>query len=105
MGFELLPSLDSPQWKILYTAALFENDVAMRPVRIRTAERALVLRARELFRLEGVHIEEKHAIDEAMFALHTLADPIRRPMMKQITRDLGSQFSQNAELVRHPRSA
>lgn len=59
-------------WVQAYRAALFEPDQTKLNERIADAERALVLRARELFREQGDHIEEETALDDAMYALHAL---------------------------------
>ena len=65
-------SPDSGAWKDLYKAALFEVDNARLPERIAQAEKALALRARELFYAAGDNIEEGQALDDAVYALHTL---------------------------------
>ena len=67
-------------WRELYTAALFETDKQELPSRIADAERALVLRARELFATCGdngqegqaIRSEEGQAIDDALYALRAL---------------------------------
>ena len=56
----------------LYKAALFEVDKTRLPDRIAQAEEALVVRARELFQMAGDNIEEQHALDDTMYALHAL---------------------------------
>jgi hypothetical protein len=56
----------------LYKAALFEVDKTKLPERIAQAEKALALRARELFRIAGDNIEEEQALDDTMCALHVL---------------------------------
>ena len=65
-------SLCSGEWRDLYKAALFEVDKTRLPDRIAQAEKALALRARELFRIAGDNIEEEQALDDAMYALHAL---------------------------------
>jgi hypothetical protein len=62
----------SGAWKDLYKAALFEVDNARLPERIVQAEKALALRARELFHTAGDNIEEEQALDDTMYALHAL---------------------------------
>jgi hypothetical protein len=65
-------SLDIRAWRKLYKAALFEVDKTKLPERIAQAERALALRARELFYAAGDSIEEGQALDDAVYALHAL---------------------------------
>jgi hypothetical protein len=59
-------------WRQLYVAAVMEADRAKLPMCIAEAERALVVRARELFGSPGNHIEEAQALDQTMYALHAL---------------------------------
>jgi hypothetical protein len=56
----------------LYRAALSEIDTTKLPDRIVQAQEALVLRARALFHMSGANIEEKAALDDAMYGLHAL---------------------------------
>lgn len=65
-------SLDSGAWRGLYRAALFEIDETKLPERIGQAEKAIALRARDLFHMAGDNIEEGQALDDAMYALHAL---------------------------------
>ena len=67
-------SPDSRYWRQLYRAALFEIEESKRPERIAEAERAVVLRARELFQAAGDNGEEEEteALDHVMYALHAL---------------------------------
>jgi len=65
-------SLDCRAWRGLYRAALFETDETKLPERIAQAEKALALRARDLFHMAGDNIEEGQALDDAMYALHAL---------------------------------
>ena len=65
-------SPDSRNWRQLYRAALFEIEESELPARIAEAEKAVVLRARELFQAAGDNGEETAALDQAMYALHAL---------------------------------
>jgi len=65
-------SPNSRAWRGLYKAALFEVDKTRLPDRIAQAEKALALRARELFCAAGDNIEEEQALDDTMYALHAL---------------------------------
>jgi hypothetical protein len=56
----------------MYRAALFEIQENKLPARIAEAEKAVVLRARELFQAGGDNDEETEALDHAMYALHAL---------------------------------
>jgi hypothetical protein len=56
----------------LYKAALSEVDKTKLPDRIVQAQEALVLRARALFHMSGANIEEKAALDDAMYGLYAL---------------------------------
>ena len=56
----------------LYRAALSEIDKSKLPERIAEAERAVVLRARELFQAAGDNGEETEALDDVMYSLHGL---------------------------------
>ncbi len=64
----------SPQhnWKVLYAEALHEPDHNRLPNLIYAAQQEIELRARELFRLSGDHIEEEQALRDALYALHAL---------------------------------
>jgi hypothetical protein len=62
----------SRSWRHLYTAALFETENDRIPARITAAEKAIVIRARELFADGADTIEEDQALDDAMYALRAL---------------------------------
>jgi hypothetical protein len=66
-------SPDSRYWRQQYRAALFEIEESKLPARIAEAEKAVVLRAHELFQsAPGDNGEETEALDHAMYALHAL---------------------------------
>jgi hypothetical protein len=62
----------SRAWMDLYRAALSEVDTTKLPDLIVQAQEALVLRARALFHMSGANIEEKAALDDAMYGLYAL---------------------------------
>jgi hypothetical protein len=72
MSIGISKSPDSRYWRQMYRAALFEIEESKLPERIAEAEKALVLRARELFQAAGDNGEETEALDHAMYALHAL---------------------------------
>jgi len=72
-----LPPPTGKPWRELYLAALFETDAAELPDRIADAEKALALRARELFQTNGDHIQEADAMEDAIYALHALRSASR----------------------------
>jgi len=51
------------------TSPLFSRPM---PHRIADAEKAVALRAKELFQTTGDHIEEEYAMEDAKYALHAL---------------------------------
>jgi hypothetical protein len=59
-------------WRDLYLSALMEADKDKTPARIADAERAILARARELFKTSGDNIQEEEALDDALYALHAL---------------------------------
>src|SRR6266571_819283 len=72
MSTGISKSPDSRYWRQLYRAALFEINDSKLPARIAEAEKAVVLRARELFQTAGDNGEETEALDHVMYALHAL---------------------------------
>jgi hypothetical protein len=60
----------SHAWKQFYRAALFESDRERIPRLIDQAEKAIVVRARELFQAFGDNAEEQEALEDAPYALH-----------------------------------
>jgi hypothetical protein len=59
-------------WKKLYSAALLEGDRTRVPVLIDDAERAIIMRARQLFASPADNFVEQRALDSALDALHIL---------------------------------
>jgi len=59
-------------WRDLYLTALMEVDRDKTAARIADAEQAILVRARELFKAPGDHIQEEEALDDALYALHAL---------------------------------
>ena len=59
-------------WKEIYMAALFEADKERVVQRIEEAERAVVLRTRELYQSTGNHLQERKALEAALCALRAL---------------------------------
>ena len=72
MSTGICKSPDSRYWRALYKAALSETGNSKLPERIAAAEKAVVLRARELFQAADDNGEEKEALEDAMYALHAL---------------------------------
>jgi hypothetical protein len=64
------PSWD--RWRQIYIAALFETDKGRLCQRIKDAEKAVVLRTRELFQSTGDHRKERNALEAALCALRAL---------------------------------
>ncbi len=71
MSTGIFKSPDSRYWRHMYRAALSEIDKSKLPERIAEAEKAVVLRARELFQAAGDNGEETEALDDVMYALHS----------------------------------
>ena len=72
MNTSISKSPDSRHWRQLYRVALSEIGKNKLPERIAEAEKAVVLRARELFQTAGDNGEETEALDDVMYALHAL---------------------------------
>jgi hypothetical protein len=70
MSTGICKSPDSRYWRALYKAAL--SEISKLPGRIAEAEKAVVLRARELFQAADDNGEEKEALEDAMYALRAL---------------------------------
>jgi hypothetical protein len=69
-------SADTPSWRELYRAALFEADRQKLPSRIDKAERAIRLRTAELSAAAGDHVEETQAVEDALYALKALRNAL-----------------------------
>jgi hypothetical protein len=72
MNTGICKSPDSRHWRELYKAALSEIGKSKLLERIAEAEKAVVLRARELFHAAGDNGEETEALEDVMYALHAL---------------------------------
>jgi len=72
MNTGICKSPDSRHWRELYKAALSEIGKSKLLERIAEAEKAVVLRARELFQAAGDNGEETEALEDVMYALHAL---------------------------------
>ncbi|HEX6802529.1 MAG TPA: hypothetical protein VF133_02535 [Terriglobales bacterium] len=70
----IVPQAVTPpqEWKQLYVAALLEKDSSRVPLLIADAERAIVLRARQLFGTPENNLREGEALDDALHTLRTL---------------------------------
>lgn len=77
MSTGICKSPDSRYWRALYKAALSEIGNSKLPGRIAEAEKAVVLRARELFHAAGDNGEETEALEDVMYALHALGSNCR----------------------------
>ena len=72
MSTGICKSPASRYWRALYKAAVSGIDMSKLPERMAEAEKAVVLRARELFQAADDNGEEKEALEDAMYALHAL---------------------------------
>jgi hypothetical protein len=62
------PLVIDRNWRALYRAAIFETNRNAIPKRVSEAEKAVLLRGRELFSHVGT-LEEKEALEDALYAL------------------------------------
>jgi hypothetical protein len=74
-------SIDIGEWRELYKVALFETDRQKLPSRLAEAERALILRAKELFATSAKG-EEWRAAEKARYALRALGSCAKRKTNK-----------------------
>ena len=58
-------------WKALYKAAIYETDSRVGSQKVAEAEKAVLLRERELFYGEGT-LEEKEVLEDALYCLRAL---------------------------------
>jgi hypothetical protein len=72
MSTGICMSLNSRHWRELYKAALSEIGKSKLPERIAAAEKAVVLRGRELFQVAGDNGEETETLEDVMYTLHAL---------------------------------
>ena len=72
MNAPLSKSSESTNWLHLYRAAILEMDPSKLSQQVAEAENALTQRERELFQKTEDNIEEKRALDNAMYFLRTL---------------------------------
>jgi hypothetical protein len=65
------PCPTATDWKALYRAAISETKNNLTPQRVAEAEKAALARGRELF-YRGGTLEEKEALEDALYALRAL---------------------------------
>ena len=70
-------SAEAHNWRELYQAALFEMDGQKLPSRIAAAERALTVRARQLFARSDHRSDEGKAVDKGLYALRALRECLK----------------------------
>src|SRR5207302_10831491 len=66
-------------WKQFYRAALLVKDPERFPLLIDQAEKAIVVRARELFQASGGNGAELEALEDAVYGLHSFRSPAGPP--------------------------
>ena len=64
-------------WHELYRTAILETDPQKLQSRIADAEKAIILRGRELFAVSGDTSEEAEALDDALYGLRGLRNCVR----------------------------
>jgi hypothetical protein len=67
----LSPRPIATDWKALYKAAISQTDSKLTSQRVAEAENAALARGRELF-YSGGTLEEKEALEDALYALRAL---------------------------------
>jgi hypothetical protein len=78
MSTAVCQARDTESWKDLYQAAILEPDLSKLLERIAAAEKALTVRARELFYNPGDGSEEAESLDDAMCILHALRNSLKQ---------------------------
>jgi len=66
------PESSVQSWRVSYRTALFERDEQKLALRVAEAEKALILRAKELYGKSDRDSEEELAIEDAFYALKAL---------------------------------
>jgi hypothetical protein len=66
------PNSPTKSWRELYRDALLESDKTQILARITKAEKVMLQRARELFGGDALNIDERKALDNAMYFLQAL---------------------------------
>jgi hypothetical protein len=61
-------NIQPSMWKVLYQAAIQEEDRKVLSQKVREAEEAILVRQREIF-YSGGGLEEKEALEDALYAL------------------------------------
>ena len=70
-------SMSVHNWRELYIAALFETDMLKLPSRVAEAERAAIVRARELFVISDNRSEEAKAVEKGLYGLRALRNCLK----------------------------
>ncbi|HZR64544.1 MAG TPA: hypothetical protein VFA85_05305 [Terriglobales bacterium] len=71
----------NPAWRDLYLAALFETNKTKIASRIETAEKAIIVRSRELF-LSHANAGERNSLQSALVGLHALRSCVESGSMR-----------------------
>lgn len=79
MNTASLPCPDHGDWKTRYRAAILETNPSAIPQLVSEAERAVILRRRELFGTMGT-LDEKEALEDALYALRAFRSACERKL-------------------------
>jgi hypothetical protein len=71
-----LSNRETTNWRELYKAAILELDQSKISAQIVEAEKAILERTKELLQEDGDSIEEKQALEDAMYFLHALCSTL-----------------------------